>query len=229
MSPPRYRQGMYDEVEFANHLEPMEIVPTESNLRLYDYADSGNCYKIRLLLTQLRQKYERVDVDILKGEARTPEFATKNPNQKVPVLEWPDGRCLAESNAILFYLAENSEYLSDDPWVRAQILQWLFFEQYSHEPAIAVVRFWHHSGTVDDNRHLLDGQMKRGYRALTLMEDHLADTEYFVGGSYSIADIALYAYTHVADEGGFDLTSYPYTRDWIERVSNQPRHVAITE
>ena len=198
-------------------------------LRLYDYADSGNCYKIRLLLTQLGQEFDRIEVDALKGEARTREFAAKNRNQKVPVLEWPDGRRLAESNAILFHLAEGSVYLPNAPWDRAQILQWLFFEQNSHEPSIAVVRFWHHSGTVDNNRHLLESQMKRGYRALQVMEDHLSENEYFAGGRYSIADIALYAYTHVADEGGFDLTPYPKTRGWIERVSGQPRHMTITE
>lgn len=198
-------------------------------LRLYDYAESGNCYKIRLLLTQLGQEFDRVEVDILKGETRTPEFAIKNPNQKVPVLEWPDGRRLAESDAIIFHLGEGTEYLPEDMWERAQILQWLFFEQYSHEPSIAVVRFWHHSGTVDENRHFLESQMKRGYRALQVMEDHLSENEYFVAGRYSIADIALYAYTHVAGEGGFDLTPYPSTRAWIARVSSQPRHVKITD
>jgi len=198
-------------------------------LRLYDFAESGNCYKVRLLLTQLGQAFDRVRVDPLKGETRTTEFAAKNPSQKVPVLEWPDGRRMAESNAILFHLAEGSKYLSNDPWVRAQTLQWLFFEQNTLEPSIAVVRFWHQSNTVEENAHLLDCYRKRGHRTLKIMDEHLSETDYFAERNYSIADIALYAYTHVAHEGGFDLSPYPNIRAWITRVSVQPRHIGIAD
>jgi glutathione S-transferase len=198
-------------------------------LRLYDYAVSGNCYKIRLLLTQLEQGFERIEIDILRGQAKTANFSMKNPLQKLPVLEWPDGRILTESNAILFYLAEGTEYLPEDIWQRAQVLRWQFFEQFSHVPYIGAVRFWHLSGTVEQNRHLLESKMARGYRALRIMEEHLSKSDFFVGNSYSIADITLYAYTHVAHEGGFDLEPHPKVRGWIDRVSNQPRHLGITE
>jgi glutathione S-transferase len=198
-------------------------------LRLYDYWESGNCYKVRLLLSQLEQRFERMDVNILEGETRTPEFLAKNPNHRVPLAEWPDGRRLAESNAILFYLADGTPYLSPDPWERAQTLQWQCFEQYSHEPFIAVVRFWHFAGTVEAHRNELPGKMNGGYHALDVMEKHLADREFFVGDRYSIADISLYAYTHVADEGEFDLQPYPNIRRWLDRVKAQPRHVELTD
>jgi glutathione S-transferase len=198
-------------------------------LRLYDYWESGNCYKVRLLLSQLGETFERVDVDILEGETRTPEFLAKNPNHRVPVVEWPDGRTLAESNAILFYLAEGSPFLPSDPWQRAQVLQWQAFEQYSHEPYIAVVRFWHFVKKLEENQHLLPAKMEGGYHALDVMEKHLSGQDFFVGGDYSIADISLYAYTHVADEGGFDLEPYPNTRAWIARVRAQPRYIGLTD
>jgi glutathione S-transferase len=198
-------------------------------LRLYDYAHSGNAYKVRLLLSQLGIDYERVPVDILKGEARTPEFAAKNPACKVPLLEWPDGRTLSESNAILFHLAEGSEYLPDDSWLRAQVLQWQNFEETSHQPNIGVVRFWSLSDTREDNEAWIPAKMTRGYRALELMNARLSNHDFFVGGRYSIADISLYAYTHVAGEGGFDMTPYRSVRSWIERVRSQPRHVGIAD
>lgn len=198
-------------------------------LRLYDYPISGNCYKIRLLLTQLGEPFARVHVDITRGESRTPAFAAKNPNLKVPVLEWPDGRCLAESNAILFHLAEGTRYLPGDAWRRAQVLQWLFFEQYSLEPSVAVVRFWRISGAIERYHHLLEALMDRGQRALAVLNDHLASSEYLVGSRYSIADIALYAYTHVAHEGGFEMSPYASIRAWLDRVRNQPGHIAITD
>ncbi len=198
-------------------------------LRLYDYHESGNAYKVRLLLSQLEIPFERVELDILKGETRTEAFGSKNPNHRVPVLEWPDGRCLAESNAILLHLAANTQLLPIDPWQRAIATQWMFFEQYSHEPYIAVVRFWHFAGTLEQHRGELAARVERGYEALDVMEHHLSKREYFAGASYSVADIALYAYTHVAHEGGFDLERFPAVNAWLARVAQQPGHVGITD
>jgi len=198
-------------------------------LRLYDYSESGNAYKVRLLLSQLAIPFERVELDILAGATRTPEYRAKNPNHRVPLLEWPEGRRLAESNAILFHLAEGTPFLSDDRWERAQTLQWMFFEQYSHEPYIAVLRFWHFAGWLADNEAAVPEKHARGHEALAVMEGHLKERSFFVGERYSVADIALYAYTHVAGEGGFDLEPYPAIRSWIERVASQPGHVRITE
>ena len=199
-------------------------------LRLYDYLDSGNGYKVRLLLRLLDIPFERVELDIMKGETRTPEFLAKNPNGKVPTLEWDDGRTLAESNAILFHLAEGTPYIPADPWERAQALQWLFFEQYSHEPYIAVARAWLKLTGLDQARRAaLPEKQRLGYQALQVMEQHLAGRDFFVAAAYSIADIALYAYTHVADEGGFDLARFAAVRAWLDRVRARPGHVAITE
>ena len=199
-------------------------------LRLYDYLDSGNGYKVRLLLRLLDIPFERVELDIMKGETRTPEFLAKNPNGKIPTLEWDDGRTLAESNAILFHLAEGTPYLPEDAWDRAKVLGWMFFEQHSHEPYIAVARFMlkHLEMTAEIEAQLPDKQA-RGYAALDVMEAHLKDRDYFVGESMSIADIALYAYTHVSGEGGFDLPRYPAVTAWCARVASQPGHVPITK
>jgi glutathione S-transferase len=191
-------------------------------LRLYDYYDSGNGYKVRLLLAQLGIKYEYVETDILKGETRTPEFLALNPNGRVPVVVLEDGTPLAESDAILFYFAEGTPYLPADRLERARVLQWLFFEQYSHEPYVAVARFLlRHTQPDDPRRSMLEQRQKGGYAALGVMERHLGDTPFFVGGRYSIADIALYAYTHVADQGGFELSSFPCVRAWLARVEAQ--------
>lgn len=198
-------------------------------LRLYDYGESGNAYKVRLLLTLLGERFERVHLDILKGETRRPEYLAKNPNHRVPMLEWPDGRRLAESNAILFHLAEGTGYLPTDDWERAQVLQWLCFEQYSHEPCIAVARFWHFAGLVDANRAALPEKLEGGYHALGVMETHLSGHAFFVADAYSIADIALYAYTHVAHEGGFELDRFPSVTAWLERVASQSGHIGITD
>ncbi len=198
-------------------------------LRLYDYLPSGNGYKVRLLLTQLGKPYELVQMDIAKRETRTPEFLAKNPNGRIPCLRLEDGTYLWESNAIQFYLAEGTPFLPAGKLERAQVLQWLFFEQYSHEPYIAVVRSWHHLGTVEANRAQLADRVERGYAALGVMESHLAKRSYFVAERYSIADIALYAYTHVADEGKFDLAPYPAVRRWLERVRAQPNYISITK
>ncbi|TFG93448.1 MAG: glutathione S-transferase family protein [Myxococcales bacterium] len=198
-------------------------------LRLYDYFESGNAYKVRLLLAQLGIAFERVELDILKGETRAPAFLAKNPNHRIPLLEWPDGRTLAESNAILFHLAEGTPFLPEDRFERAQALQWMFFEQYSHEPYIAVLRFWHFSGQLESHRSELAAKLERGYHALGVMEQHLRERAFFAGERYSVADIALYAYTHVADEGGFELERFAALERWLARVRSQPGHVQITD
>jgi len=198
-------------------------------LRLYDFWESGNAYKVRLLLSQLEQPFERVHLDILEGETRTPEYRALNAVCRVPMVEWPDGRRLTESNAILFYLADGSDYLSATAWGRAQILQWHNFEQYLHEPNIAVVRFWHFAGLLDENQDALPVKMRRGYLALDVMEEHLSSNDFFVDDYYSIADISLYAYTHVAAEGGFEMDRYPQIQLWLDRIREQPRHIRITD
>ncbi len=198
-------------------------------LKLYDYLASGNGYKVRLMLHQLGRPFERIELDILAGETRTPGFLAKNGNGRVPLLELEDGRLLAESNAIQFYLAEGSSLLPSGRFERAQVLQWMFFEQYSHEPFIAVVRFWVNQGLDEGRDEEVAEKRKRGYEALAVMEKQLSDRSFFVAEQYSIADIALYAYTHVAHEGGFDLASYPAIRNWLARVKSQPRHIPITQ
>ncbi len=198
-------------------------------MRLYDYLPSGNGYKVRLLLRQLEIPFELVELDITKGATRTPGFLAKNPNGRIPLLELEDGRLLAESGAILLYLAEGTPFLPEDRWERAQVAQWMFFEQYSHEPYVAVARAWLHLfGLDDERRRQLPQKQKLGYDALGVMERHLSSRTYFVAERYTIADIALYAYTHVADEGGFDLARFPAIGAWLERVRAQARHVPIT-
>lgn len=199
-------------------------------LRLYDFLPSGNGYKIRLLLTQMGMPFERVEVNITKGESRTPEFLSKNPNGRIPVLEVEPGKYLAESNAIMVYLSEGTEFLPYDRFLRAQVLQWLFFEQYSHEPYIATSRFWISIlGKAEEYHSAIEQKREPGYAALRTMEKHLSNYTYLVGERYTIADICLFAYTHVADEGGFDLTQFPAIQAWIERVKAQPRYISITE
>ncbi|MDX1513868.1 MAG: glutathione S-transferase family protein [Gammaproteobacteria bacterium] len=198
-------------------------------MRLYDYLSSGNSYKVRLLLTQLGRAYERIELDIDKGETRTPEFLAINPNGRVPTLVLDSGEVLCESNAILYYLADGTPYFDGEKLARARILQWMFFEQYSHEPYIAVSRYILQHLPPDHPRHAtLPDLRTRGYAALDVMEKHLADHPYFAGDDYSIADIALYAYTHVAGEGGFDLANHPAVNAWLERVRGQPGHIPIT-
>ena len=199
-------------------------------MKLFDFLESGNGYKCRLLLAQLDIPYERINLDILKGETRTPEFLAVNPNGRIPALVLDDGTVIAESNAILFYLAEGTPCLPDDRLARAHVLQWMFFEQYSHEPYIAVARFWRHLQAMsDEQKAQLPDKMQRGHAALGVMDGHLRGNDYFVGSSYTIADIALYAYTHVADEGGFELTNYPAIRAWLGRVAAEPGHIPITQ
>lgn len=197
-------------------------------LRLYDYLESGNGYKVRLLLHQLGLRFERIELDITKGATRTPEFLAKNPNGRIPTLELEDGNFLPESNAILWYLAEGTRFLPEDRLGRAQALSWMFFEQYSHEPNIATLRFWTHQGWLEQRAALVPGKREAGVAALGVMEGHLAKRSFFVAERYTIADIALYAYTHVAEEGGFALAPYPAIRAWLARVAAQPRHVPIT-
>ena len=200
---------------------------------LHDYLPSGNGYKVRLLLTQLGIPFERIEYDVDRGETRTPEFLQRvNSNGRIPVLETDDGEFLAESDAILFYLADGTQFLPEARLERARVLQWMFFEQYSHEPNIAVARAWVHVfglEMTEERRIALETKRKLGYDALGVMETHLENNDYFVGGRYSIADIALYAYTHVAHEGGFDLAGYPAVRSWIERVAARPDHIPITQ
>ncbi len=198
--------------------------------RLYDFLPSGNGYKVRLLLTQLEIPFERVELNILKRETRTPEFLAKNPNGRIPVLEVQPGQFLSESNAILFYLSEGTEYLLAERLERAQVMQWLFFEQYSHEPNIATSRFWiSELGKADEFKAALEQKRQLGYAALDVMEQHLRSHSFFVAERYTIADIALYAYTHVAHEGGFELNGFPAIQGWLERVKAQPRHITITQ
>jgi glutathione S-transferase len=198
-------------------------------LRLYDYLESGNGYKVRLLLHQLGIPFERIELDILKGETRTPEFLAKNPNGRIPTLELEDGTFLPESNAILWYLAEGTPFLPEGRLPRAQALSWMCFEQYSHEPNIATLRFWTHAGLLEQRAALVPGKREAGVAALGVMEGHLAGRRFFVAERYTIADIALYAYTHVAEEGGFPLAPYPAIRAWLARVAAQPRHIPITQ
>lgn len=196
--------------------------------QVYGDRRSGNCYKVVLLLHLLGLDYRWHDVDILAGETQSPAFLEKNPNGKIPVLELEDGTCLWESNAILNFLAEGTTFLPSEPRLRTQVLQWQFFEQYSHEPYVAVARFIQlYQGMPEERQAEYEVCQVRGYKALRVMEQQLQRTPFLVGDSYSIADIALYAYTHVAHEGGFDLDGFPAIRTWLERVAAQPGHVAI--
>ena len=198
-------------------------------LHLYDNLDSGNGYKIRLLLAHLGLPYAWSDLDIFHGASRTPEFLAKNPNGRIPTLELEDGTFLAESNAILRYLAEGTPFLPDGRLGRAQALQWMFFEQYSHEPYVATSRFiLRHLPANSPRRAELPDRQERGLQAIAVMEKHLAWRPYFVGERLSVADLALYAYTHVADQAGLDLTPFPAVRGWMTRVASQPGHVPIT-
>ena len=192
-------------------------------LKVHGDVWSGNCYKVKLALTQLRVTFTWIPVDTMKGESRTPEFLAKNPNGRVPMLELDDGACLAESNAILWYLAEGTPLVPDSRLARGQALQWMFFEQYSHEPNIATSRYIiRYLGNPPEKKAALAARVEPGYAALGVMETHLKANDWFAGGHYSIADTALYAYTHCAAEGGFDLARFPAIRAWLARVESQP-------
>ncbi len=195
---------------------------------LYDSPVSGNCYKVRLILAYLGLPYERRTMDVADRTNRADVLGGLNPALRVPTLVLDDGRALAESGAILWYFGEGTALVPADRYERAQMLQWMFFEQYDHEPSIAVVRFWvAYSGRPEEFADRLADRTAAGYRALDAMERHLAGREFLVGVSPTLADIALYAYTHVAHEGGFDLTGYPAIAAWLERVAAMPRHVSI--
>lgn len=196
---------------------------------LYDFLPSGNGYKCRLAMHQLGRPFRLVEMDITTGATRTPHFLAMNPNGRIPLLDLGEGRLLAESNAILLHVTEGSPLLPSDAWERAQVYQWLFFEQYSHEPNVATPRFWlHHVAPEKVDRVQLAKKQDLGRAALGVMEGHLAKRAFFVGERYTAADIALYAYTHVAEEGGFDLGVFPAVRAWLARVAEQPGHVPIT-
>ncbi len=198
-------------------------------LKVYGMSASGNCYKVKLLLTQIGTPYEWHELDIMQGETRTEEFLDKNPNGKVPTLEIEPGVFLAESNAILHYLAESTPLLPNDKLTHAQVLQWMFFEQYSHEPYIAVARFICKFLPIDHARRVeLPRLHERGNQALGVMEQHLSTRNFFVGENYTVADIALFAYTHEAEVGGFDLANFPFVRRWLERVAQQAAFFPMT-
>ena len=185
---------------------------------VYGDSRSGNCYKVKLLLTQLNLQFQWVDIDILQGATRRADFLARNPNGKIPVLEYAEGEYLAESNAVLCYLAEQTDLFSSDRLSRAKILQWLFFEQYSHEPYIATSRYIIcYLGRPQHMEQVLSEKLAPGYHALNVLEQGLSQSDYLVGGRYSIADIALYAYTHVAHEGGFSLQDYPNIQSWLDQ------------
>jgi glutathione S-transferase len=195
---------------------------------LYNSQVSGNCYKVRLILAHLGIAFEREELSVVDRSNRPELLGGLNPALRVPTIVLDDGRAIAESNAIIWYFATNTPYLPDDEFERAQVLQWLFFEQYDHEPYLAVVRFWVRYSASPPPQAEIDARRAAGYRTLDALERHLADREFLVGGRYSIADIALYAYTHVAPEGGFELDGYPAIRAWLDRVAGQPGHVLIT-
>ena len=196
--------------------------------KIYGDILSGNCYKLKLLANFMDYKHEWIHVDILKGESHTPDFLHKNTNGKIPVLECDDGRCLSESNAILFYMAQGTDFFPKDLFAQAQVLQWQNFEQYSHEPYIAVARYIEKYLGLPENRKADYERTKiPGYKALDVMEYHLKDTMFFVSDTLTIADISLFAYTHVCHEGGFTLENYPHIRRWIETVKSAPKFVGM--
>jgi glutathione S-transferase len=197
-------------------------------MRVYGDIRSGNCYKIKLLAALLGIKHEWIQIDVMAGETRTKDFLARNPNGKVPVLELDDGRLLWESNAIIDYLATDTVFLPRDSFLRAQVLQWQFFEQYSHEPYIAVARFIaKYLGLPDERRDEYRAKQPGGHKALAVMESRLVAHPYLVGAHLSVADISLYGYTHVAHEGGFDLSGYPGIQAWLQRIRVEPNYVGM--
>jgi len=196
--------------------------------KVFGMSNSGNCHKVKLLLEQLCQPYDWQEVDIMQGASRTPTYLAMNPNGRVPLLQVGPDNWLPESDAILYYLADGTSFFPADRLQRAQVMQWMFFEQYSHEPYIAVARFiCHYLPPEHERRAELPRLRERGHQALKVMEQHLEQRTFFVGERYSIADIALFAYTHVADAGGIGLEPYPAVRHWLDRVRSQPGYVAM--
>jgi glutathione S-transferase len=194
---------------------------------LYDSQVSGNCYKVRLLLAHLGLSYDRREVDVVERAGRLELLGELNPGLRVPTVVLDDDRSLGESDAILWFFAHGTPYLPEDRFERAQVLQWMFFEQYSHEPNIAVLRFWSEFARFEPADAEVEAKLKAGYAALDAMERHLSGREFFVAERYTIADVALYAYTHVAHEGGFDLSRHRHIREWLARVAGQPGHIPI--
>jgi glutathione S-transferase len=199
-------------------------------ITVYGFSPSGNCHKVRLLLEQVGRDYRWIEINSAVGETRTPDFLAKNPNGRVPLIELEDGRILTESNAILHWLAEGTSFLPVDPWQKAQALSWMFFEQYSHEPYVAVARFICGWTPIDSPRRAdLPKLRERGHQALAVMENHLRTHRWFTGDLYGIADIALHAYTCVAHHGGIPLDDYPAIREWLERIAATPGFVPLPE
>jgi glutathione S-transferase len=223
-----------DRADLPQHLRPRLHAVEDRHppllIRLYDNAVSGNCYKVRLLLSRLGIPFERVELSVVDRSNREEAIGrAANPALRVPTIQLDDGRFLAESDAILWYFAEGTELVPEDAYERAQVLQWMFFEQYDHEPNLAVARFWLHVlGGAPDGQSL-EAKQEGSKRAIGAMEAHLADRTYLVGERFTIADIALYAYTHVAEEGGVPLEPYPAVRAWIGRVAAQPGHITIDD
>ncbi|MCE2596437.1 glutathione S-transferase family protein [Motilimonas cestriensis] len=197
-------------------------------MRVYGDVQSGNCYKVKLLMALLQIEHQWQAVDILAGDTKTPEFLAKNANGKIPLVELDDGRLLAESNAILGYFAADTALMPSDKFQEAKVYEWLFFEQYSHEPFVAVARFiQHYLGMPAARLAEYESLQAGGNKALSIMEQQLTKTHFLVGDSLTIADIALYAYTHVAGQGGFDLNRYPHIQAWCQRIAQQPHYVAL--
>lgn len=197
-------------------------------MKVYGDLQSGNCLKVKMLLSFLNIEHEWIHVNILDGETKTAEFLSKYPNGKIPAVELDGGRYLCESNAILGYFSENTVFLPTDTYLKAKVYEWLFFEQYSHEPFIAVARFIQkYLGMPKEREDEYLSLQKGGHKALQLMENQLTQTKYLVGNEMTIADISLYAYSHVADEGGFNLTRYPAIQDWCRRIQLTPGYVGI--
>jgi glutathione S-transferase len=195
---------------------------------LYNSQVSGNCYKVRLLLAHLGISYECEELSVVDRSNRQDVLGGLNPSLRVPTLVLDDGRPLGESDAILWYFGEGTRFVPEDRYERAQVLQWMFFEQYEHEPALAVTRFWlTYSGHPEDFADRLEERTAAGNRALAATDAHLRDHRYFVGAALTLADIALYAYTHVAHEGGYDLDEYPAIRPWLDRIASEPGHIPI--
>jgi glutathione S-transferase len=199
-------------------------------LRLYDSAVSGNCYKVRLVLSRIGIPFERIELSVVDRSNREEAIGrAANPALRVPTLQLDDGRHLAESNAILWYFGEGTDLVPEDRFERAQVLQWMFFEQYDHEPNLAVARFWLHVLGGAPDKASLEAKQEGARRAILAMDTHLTDRTYLVGERFTIADIALYAYTHVAEEGGVPLAHYPAVLAWIDRVAAQPGHITIDD
>ena len=198
--------------------------------KLYDFLPSGNGYKVRLLLSQLQIPFELIELNILNKETRTLEFLAINSNGKIPVLEITPDQFISESNAILYYLSQDTAYFPQDKYQQGQVMQWLFFEQYSHEPNIATPRYWISILKQPDKySEQIKQKQKLGYAALNVMEQHLKNHDFLVADKYTIADIALYAYTHVSEAGGFDLTPFTAIQSWFKRIESQPRYISITD